>query len=187
MKRICVFCGSSSGNDPIYESTARELGNLLVQGSIELVYGGGDVGLMGIISRTVMEGGGKVRGIIPEMLYEKVPHQNITELKVVKDMHERKQVMHELAEGFICLPGGIGSLEELFETLTWLQLGYHSKPVALINVNAYYSYILKQLDKMIEQGFLKREHRAGLLVSESPMGVIDMMEKYHAQYIDKWK
>ncbi len=187
MKRVCVFCGSSSGKDPIYKENAERLGQILAQESIELVYGGGDVGLMGHISQAVMDGGGKVTGIIPKKLYEKVPHNKITELKVVKDMHERKKLMHELSQGFICLPGGIGSLEELFETLTWLQLGYHSKPVALINIKGYYSSILNQLTTMVEEGFLKDEHRANLLVARSSENIIEMMKEYRARYIDKWE
>jgi len=187
MKKICVFCGSSKGVNPIYAQSAEKLGQILAENSIELVYGGGNVGLMGILSQAVMQNGGRVTGIIPEKLNNSVPHDVITELRVVDHMHDRKSLMHELSEGFICLPGGIGSLEEMFEAFTWLQLGYHEKPVCLLNINGYYSGILQQLDHMVEEGFLKDKHREGLIVTESLDGIIDKIKNYVNHYTGKWQ
>ncbi len=186
MKKICVFCGSSAGNDAIYSETAMELGKILAKNSMELIYGGGNVGLMGILSQSVMQHGGRVTGIIPQMLNDSVPHEEISELRVVENMHDRKFLMHELSDGFICLPGGIGSLEEMFEAFTWLQLGYHSKPVCLLNVKNYYQGILSQLEHMVTEGFLKKDHCESLIVADKLDGIIDMLKKYTSSYTAKW-
>lgn len=186
MKKICVFCGSSSGNNNIYSRYAETLGQLLVENSIDLVYGGGDIGLMGTISRTVLKNGGHVTGIIPELLHEKVPHVELSELKIVKNMHERKALMYNLSDGFICLPGGIGSLEEVLEAFTWLQLGYHKKPVCLINVGGYYNHLIKQLEVMVNEGFMKKGHFDSLIIKENFNGIIEEMRSLPVKTVDKW-
>jgi uncharacterized protein (TIGR00730 family) len=164
MNNICVFCGSGLGNQPIYLKEAKDLGQALVENNIKLIYGGGRIGLMGAIADSVLANGGKVIGVIPQFLMEKeVGHPNLTELHVVKSMHERKQKMASLADGFIAMPGGFGTLEELAEILTWVQLGLIKKPVALLNVNGFYNSLLAQLDHMTLEGFLKTENRKNLL------------------------
>lgn len=182
MKRICVFCGSSSGNRKIYTDYAEELGKILAGNSIELVYGGGAVGLMGTLSRSVMNNGGKVTGIIPEKLNDSVPHDSITELKVVSHMHDRKYLMHELSDGFICLPGGIGSMEEMFEAFTWFQLGYHTKPVCVLNVDGYYTHIIDQLKLMVHEGFLLDIHLKSLIVTDRLDNILDEMNKHIEEF-----
>lgn len=167
MKRICVFCGSSRGNNPVYSDTAIRLGEYFTENSISLVYGGGDIGLMGLLSSTIMAGGGHVTGIIPELINSMVPHGSISELIVVKTMHERKAMMYSISDAFICLPGGIGSMEEFLEVFTWLQLGYHSKPVLLLNINGYYSSLLKQFETMTAEGFLSADHLSNLIVKDN--------------------
>lgn len=186
MKKICVFCGSSTGNDPIYSSIAETLGVYLAGNSVSLVYGGGDIGLMGILSSTMMERGGHVTGVIPEMINEHVPHKNISELIVVKTMHERKAMMYSLSDAFICLPGGIGSLEELLEVFTWLQLGYHSKPVLLLNINGFYSNLIKQFEFMVMEGFLKETHLSNLIIKERIDNLLDELFTADIFYEDKW-
>ena len=178
MKNICVFCGSSQGKNPLYRETALRLGQYLAENSVNLVYGGGNVGLMGILAGSVMENGGKVTGIIPELLHGAVPHRQITELIVVSDMHQRKSLMYKMSDGFICMPGGIGSLDELLETFTWLQLGYHSKPVCVLNTNGYYSGLLSQLEFMVNEGFLSRHNLGLLLVTESIEGILELLASY---------
>lgn len=186
MKKICVFCGSSSGKNPVYSNTALELGNYMVKNSISLVYGGGDVGLMGIISSTIMNSGGHVTGIIPELIHDKVSHKGISKLIVVKTMHERKALMYEMSDAFICLPGGIGSLEELLEVFTWLQLGYHAKPVMILNINGFYNNLIKQLDFMVEEGFLKEEHLSNLIIRDNIENLIDYLFSSDIHFSSKW-
>ncbi len=186
IKKICVFCGSSLGRKTEYAEQAALLGEHLADSSIELIYGGGDVGLMGIISRSVMNKGGRVTGIIPEKLNEKVSHSNISEIRVVKDMHQRKAMMYDLADAFICLPGGIGSLEELLESFTWLQLGYHSKPVCVVNTGNYYSHLLNQLDIMVSEGFMKESHRANLIITEKIDNIVETLSSMTIISTDKW-
>jgi uncharacterized protein (TIGR00730 family) len=178
MKNLCVFCGSSAGNNPVYSRTALELGRYLAGNSIKLVYGGGDVGLMGILSSCVMENGGHVTGIIPELLHAMVPHRKISELIVARDMHERKSLMYRMSDAFLCMPGGIGSLDELMESFTWLQLGYHNKPVCVLNINGYYNGLLSQLEFMVTEGFLRREHLSSLLVTEKIDGLLELLESF---------
>ncbi len=187
MKKICVFCGSSTGKDPIYSNTALKLGDYFVNNDISLVYGGGNIGLMGIISSTVMDRGGHVIGIIPEMIHENVTHKGISELIVVKTMHERKALMYEISDAFICLPGGIGSLEEVLEVFTWLQLGYHSKPVMILNINGFYNHLIKQLEFMVEEGFLKKEHLSNLIVRDKFDNLIDDIFLSDIQFNNKWE
>ncbi len=186
MKKICVFCGSSSGKNPVYSSSAVMLGEYLAQNSVSLIYGGGDVGLMGTLSSTMMERGGHVTGIIPEMIHEHVPHKNISDLIIVKTMHERKALMYSMSDAFICLPGGIGSLEELLEVFTWLQLGYHSKPVILLNINGFYNNLLKQLELMVTEGFLKESHLSNLIVKENMDNLLNEIFSSDIHYNSKW-
>ena len=167
MKKICVFCGSNSGKNPSYMNFALKLGEFMVKNSVSLVYGGGSYGLMGAIATSMMERGGHVTGIIPELLNEPVGHKNISELIVVKTMHERKSLMYDMSDAFICLPGGIGSLEELLEVFTWLQLGYHSKPVLIFNLLGFYDNLLKQFEVMVQEGFLRESHLANLMVKDN--------------------
>ena len=149
MKRICVYCGSGRGENPIYTTAARELGNLLVREGLGLVYGGGRIGLMNEIAETVLAGGGEVTGVIPQVLVDKeVAHTGLSDLRIVNTMHERKALMAELADSFIAMPGGLGTLDEFFEVLTWGQLGLHRKPCGLFNVNGFYDHLLDMLDYM---------------------------------------
>lgn len=186
MKRICVNCGSSPGFDPCYMDMARRLGQALVERRYELVYGGADVGLMGAVADTVMQGGGIVRGIIPASFADKVSHQGLTELRVVPSMHERKQLMVDLSDAFIALPGGLGTLEEITEVLTWAQLGLHAKPCGLINVAGYYDPLLAFLDNAVARGFMRPQHRQMLLVATEPVDLLDQMAVYQAPAIQKW-
>lgn len=170
LKSICVYCGSATGILPRYAEAARELAREMVKNDIALVYGGGKVGLMGVIADEVMRLGGEVTGIIPKALMQwEVGHHGLTQLHVVKDMHERKAMMAELSDGFIAMPGGIGTLEELFETLTWAQLGFHDKPIGMLNVAGFYDGLLTFLDQVVAQGFLKPA-QAGLLMHEAQAG-----------------
>lgn len=186
MKKICVFCGSSKGIDPVFSRYARELGEYLASNSIELVYGGGNIGLMGILSAAVMDKGGHVTGIIPEMLHANVPQHAISELIVVKDMHERKALMYDMSDAFVCMPGGIGSLDELVEVFTWMQLGYHSKPVTLLNIKGFYDSLLSQFRLMVDQGFLKESHLANLIVRNGIDGLLETILSASINHSKKW-
>ena len=186
MKKICVFCGSSSGKNPVYSNFAVKLGDYFVQNSISLIYGGGNIGLMGTLSSTVMCKGGHVTGIIPEMINEHVPHDNISELIVVKNMHDRKALMYKMSDAFICMPGGIGSLEELLEIFTWLQLGYHTKPVLVLNINGFYNNLIRQFDYMVEEGFLKDSHLSNLIIKDNLDNLLGDMFSRDIQYDVKW-
>lgn len=158
-KRLCVFCGSSAGNNPLYIAMARELGTLMAQKNIGLVYGGATIGVMGAIADSVLENGGEVIGIIPEHLenYE-IAHKGLTELHVVADMHTRKKMMYEKSDYFLTLPGGMGTLDEMFEILTWAQLKLHHKPCYLYNFNGFYDSLLLHLNRIHEEGFMRKEH-----------------------------
>ncbi|MBL6446284.1 TIGR00730 family Rossman fold protein [Fulvivirga sp. 29W222] len=184
MNNICVFCGSSHGNDPIYDTQAKTLGKLLAENNKALVYGGGNIGLMGVIADAVMDNGGKVVGIIPDFLMRKeVGHLGLSELIVVRSMHERKQKMTELADGFVAMPGGFGTLEELGEILTWVQLGLIKKPVALLNVNGFYNNLLLQMDHMVKQGFLKPQNRKLIINLNNAEDVLPLLESHiHDDY-----
>ncbi len=189
MKALCVFCGSSPGSDPDFADMARALGTRLAERGIGLVYGGGNVGLMGIVADACLEAGGEVQGVIPEHLLElELAHQGVTKLHVVGSMHERKALMNELADGFISLPGGIGTLEEMFETLTWSQLGIQEKPCGLLDVDGYFSSLREFLDRMVEKRFLLAEHRDLLLVDDEPDRLIDRMQVFErpGPGIEKW-
>lgn len=187
MKRICVYCGSSSGKSPEYIESAHALAEALVERGIGLVYGGASVGIMGAIADTVLDHGGEVIGVIPQSLVEKeVSHHGLTELKVVASMHERKAAMAEISDGFIALPGGLGTLEELFEMLTWSQLGFHQKPCGILNVKQYFDHLRLFLDHAVEQQFVKDVHRNMLLVEQNPSKLLTLMADYRPLAVGKW-
>ena len=176
MRTICVFCGSRPGKRPEYRTQAEQLGRILTREGIRLIYGGGQVGLMGIIADAVLASGGEVTGVIPQMLMDReVGHRNLTKLHVVGSMHERKAMMAELAEGFIAMPGGIGTFEELFEIWTWAQLGLHHKPIGLMNAGNYYDDLLRFLDHAEGEGFLGERHRQILMTDEHPERLLQRM------------
>lgn len=186
MKRICVFCGSSPGARPEYAAAAVQLGRTLVRRGMGLVYGGASVGLMGELARAVLREGGEVTGIIPrDLARAEVALTELADLRVVESMHERKATHFELSDGFIALPGGLGTLEELFEILTWAQLGIHQRPCGLLNVCDYFGPLMAFLDQTIEEGFVERAHRSLVLVDESPDGLLDQFEIYRPPQIDK--
>lgn len=187
MKSVCVFCGSSTGNDPAYLTAARELGRALAGAGHTLVYGGASVGLMGAVADAARDSGGRVVGVIPESLVEKeIAHQSLDELRVVGSMHERKAMMNDLSDGFIALPGGNGTLEEFFEVLTWAQLGEHGKPCGLLNAAGYYDLLQSLFDHMVEQGFLRQEHREMVLTGSSPEELLERMTGYRPPKVAKW-
>ena len=188
MRRICVYCGSSPGRRPIYARAAKELAGVLVRHELELVYGGADKGIMGVIADAVLEQGGKVHGVIPQMLQEKeIAHQGLTELHVVASMHARKTMMAALSDGFIALPGGFGTLEEIIEIVTWGQLHFHDKPCGLLNVEGYFDHLLAWLDHASGEGFLRQENRDMILVDEDPAGLVQQFERYAAPSVEKWQ
>lgn len=179
MQRICVYCGSSIGARPAYRDAAERLGRALARRGLGVVYGGGNVGLMGVVADAALAAGGEVIGVIPEALMAwEVGHLGLTRLHVVGSMHERKALMAELADGFIALPGGIGTLEELFEMWTWGQLGYHRKPLALLDVAGYFSQLEGFIDHMVAEGFLKAAHRAFILNDADPERLLDRFSSH---------
>lgn len=187
MNRICVYCGSAAGANPAHREVAEKLGALLAARKIGLVYGGGNVGLMGVIADSTLRAGGEVIGVIPSVLLEKeLGHSGVTKLHVTTSMHERKQLMADLSDGFIALPGGIGTLEELFETFTWLQLGFHAKPVGLLNVAGFYDHLLTFLRHTAAERFLRSEHLDSLLVATDAEEMIARMERFRAPGLEKW-
>jgi len=186
MQRVCVFCGSSPGSRPEYVQAARQLGRALADREIGLVYGGASVGVMGEIANAVLEEGGSVTGVIPRSLVEKVAHTGLADLRVVGSMHERKALMAQLADGFIALPGGLGTIEEFFEVVTWAQLGMHQKPCGLLNVCQYYDGLMDFLAHAVAQRFIKEAHRAMILMDENPDSLLNRFEVYRAPKVDKW-
>lgn len=185
--RYCVFAGSSPGNRPAYAETARTLGTELAARGIGLVFGGGHVGLMGTLADAVLAGGGHVTGVTPRGLVEhERAHPGITELRVVESMHERKALMASLSDGFIALPGGLGTFEELLEVLTWLQLGAHDKPCGVVNVEGYWEPLLGLLDSAIAEGFVKPGHRALLQVGTDPAGLLERFARWRAPPRKRW-
>ena len=185
--RVCVFCGSSAGNRPGYREAALALGRTLAERGAELVYGGSKVGLMGAVADAALTAGGRVIGIIPTSLRDKeIAHEGLTELYVVGSMHERKAMMADMSSGFIALPGGIGTLEELFEIWTWAQLGYHRKPVGLLDIEGYYRPLLAFLDSTVEEGFVRPEHRAMAIVETDPARLLDRFAAYEPPSVTKW-
>jgi len=187
MKRIAVYCGSNKGARPEYTAAAQALGTLLAREKIELVYGGGMVGLMGIVADAVLKHGGHVIGVIPEKLVIKeVVHEKLPDLRVVKTMHERKALMAELSDGFIALPGGYGTFEEFFEVLAWSQLGWHPKPFGLLNIAGFYRPLLEFLDHTREEGFIRPQHRALVLSESEPEKLLHRLKSHRPPAEVKW-
>ena len=186
MKRICVFCGSSPGTQPDYLEMARALGHALVERGIGLVYGGGKLGMMGEIARSVFQQGGDVIGVIPRSLFEKeVAFNDLPDLRVVNSMHERKALMADLADGFIALPGGLGTIEEFFEVLTWAQLGIHRKPCGLLNVCGYYDDLICFVRHAVAHQFVRETDGQLVLMDAQPAGLLDQMLSYSPPHVDK--
>ncbi len=187
MKSICIFLGANPGNDPKYAEAARNMGRELASRNITTVYGGSNMGLMGILAESAMEAGGEVIGVIPESLVKKeVAHNGLSKLHIAESMHERKALMAELSDGFIAMPGGIGTMDEIFEIFTWAQLGFHAKPCGLLNVDGYYDPLLGFLDNVVKEGFLKEMHREKLITATTPAEVIDAFADYEPPTGSKW-
>lgn len=187
MQRLCVFCGANPGKQPCYIEQARALGTAIAKTGITLIYGGAGVGLMGALADAALEAGGEVIGIIPQALMEKeVGHIRLTQMHVVNSMHQRKALMAEMTNGFIALPGGIGTMEELFEVWTWAQLGYHDKPCALLNVEGYYNPLIRFIDQMTHQGFIRPEHRDMLIVAPDIPALFKRLEAYKPPQTARW-
>lgn len=187
MRRLCVFAGSNAGSQREYVTASQDLGLALVRRGVELVYGGGKVGLMGALADAVLAAGGRVYGVIPDALVAKeVAHAGLTELRVVTSMHERKAMMADLSDGFVGLPGGWGTLEEFFEVLTWAQLGIHRKPCGLLNVRGYFDGLLSFIDHSIEERFVRPENRPMVLTADSAGALLDQFEQYVPPLVEKW-
>jgi uncharacterized protein (TIGR00730 family) len=187
MKRICVFCGSNVGARSSYQQAAQTLGGILAQRQMELVYGGGQVGLMGVIADAVLAAGGTAIGVIPEALAAKeVAHAGLTQLHLVSSMHERKALMADLSDGFIAMPGGYGTFEELCEVLTWTQLGIHHKPCGLLNVDGFYDLLLAMLDHATTERFVRPEHRSLVLSNHDPDQLLHQLLTFQPLTLDKW-
>jgi TIGR00730 family protein len=187
MKRICVFCGSNNGANPAYLEAAEKVGKFFAENGIELVYGGGRVGLMGRIADTVLAYGGQVIGVIPhDLAVKEVAHQGLTELHVVGSMHERKALMASFAEGFIALPGGFGTFEEFCEIITWAQLGIHQKPCAILNVGGFYDHLIAMFEYAMRENFIRGEHKKLVLVESEIERLFTLMKNYQPPVIEKW-
>ncbi len=188
MKRLCVFCGSSFGANPVYVKAANDLGTAIAKRGIGLVYGGARVGLMGEIASSVIRAKGEVIGVIPKDLLEKeVAYTDLSDLRVVGSMHERKFLMAELSDGFIALPGGLGTLEEIFEIITWAQLNFHNKPCGLLNIHGYYNDLIKFLNHTVEEKFIEPEHRAMIVIDDDPESLLEKFLIYEPPKVDKAK
>jgi len=186
-RRICVYCGANPGNDPAFALATEALAGALARRGLGLVYGGASVGLMGVLADTMLAAGGEVIGVIPRVLVDReVAHPGLSELRVVDSMHQRKAAMAELADGFIALPGGFGTLEEIFEILTWSQLGLHQKPCGLLNVNDYYQGLVAFLARAVNAGLLREENRHMLMVAETPDRLLTLFDDYRAPTVEKW-
>lgn len=187
MKAVCVYCGSAIGARPVYAEAAKAFGRALVEADLALVYGGGSVGLMGTIADEVLGLGGRAIGVIPELLMSKeVGHAGLTELHVVADMHERKKKMADLSDAFVSMPGGVGTFEELFEVYTWAQLGYHQKPVALLNIDGFYDPLINLLQHTVDEGFMRQAYFDILQVDADPAALIGKLQRYEPPVADKW-
>lgn len=187
MRAICVFCGANFNGDPLLKQAIEQLAEVMVSRNITLVFGGGKVGVMGLMADAVLSRGGKAIGVIPQFLMDKeVGHTGLTQLHIVENMHQRKQMMNDLCDGIITLPGGLGTLEEFFEVLTWLQLGLHNHPTGLLNVGGYYDSLLKQLDVMVEQKFLKPANRELVITSGDAIELVNLMESFNANPDEVW-
>jgi uncharacterized protein (TIGR00730 family) len=187
IRSLCVFCGSNRGSDSRYAEVAHDFGVLLAKEKIALVYGGGHVGLMGIVADAVLAGGGKAIGVIPRMLWDReVGHRSLTELHVVESMHERKAMMASLSDAFVALPGGLGTLEEIFEIWTWAQLGIHRKPLGFLDANGFYAPLLSFLDGAVDAGFIRAQHRATAIVDVDPSALLRRLNAYEPPVVEKW-
>jgi uncharacterized protein (TIGR00730 family) len=187
MQRICVFCGSSVGNEPAFRTAAEALGRALAERGVTLVYGGGNIGLMGVIADQVLRDGGRVIGVIPRQLVEKeLAHRGISDLRIVGSMHERKALMAELADGFIALPGGYGTVEEFSEVLTWGPLGLHQKPMGMLNAAGYFDHFLRFLDHAVHVRLLRLEHRQLVLESDTAEGILQRLTAWQPHPLPKW-
>jgi hypothetical protein len=187
MKRVCVFCGSNKGLHPAYKDAAWETGQALAHRGIGLVYGGGNAGLMGVVADAVLAAGGEVIGVIPEALVAKeIAHTGLTDLRVVRSMHERKALMADLSDAFVALPGGVGTLEEFCEVLTWSQLGLHQKPCALLNVKGYYDHLIAMFDLAVAEQFMRPENRTLVLEAQEPVRLLDLLASYKPVFVEKW-
>ncbi|MBS7456299.1 TIGR00730 family Rossman fold protein [Coralloluteibacterium stylophorae] len=187
MSAVCVYCGSNSGRLPVYADRARAFGRALAGRGLELVYGGGRVGLMGTVADAVLADGGRAFGVIPRQLVEaEVAHSGLTELVVVETMHQRKTRMFERAQGFVALPGGFGTMEEIFEVLTWTQLGMHARPCAFLDVAGYYGHLEAMLDHMVAEGFLRAAQRANVWIGDDIDALLDWMQSYRVEPVSKW-
>jgi uncharacterized protein (TIGR00730 family) len=187
MRSVCVFCGSSSGKDPRYLAAATTMGRLIAERNAVLVYGGAKVGLMGAVADAALAAGGEVVGVLPEALAAKeLAHTSLTRLEVVSSMHERKARMAELSGAFVALPGGAGTLEEIFEIWTWGQLGFHGKPAGFLNVSGYYNGLAAFLDHTVKEAFVKPDHRDMLTFSDDPAALLDALAAYEAPVSEKW-
>ena len=187
MNRICVFCGSKMGINPRFLETAIQLGRVLAERRLDLVYGGASIGLMGAVADSVMAGGGKVVGVIPEAMASKeVAHNGLTEMHVVSSMHERKSMMARLADAFVALPGGFGSFEELLEMITWAQLGIHQKPVGILNVSGYYDPLIQLFERAIEEDFIRPSNRQLFLVDQEPDRLIQTLLTHKLPEVKRW-
>ncbi len=188
MRRVCVFCGSSPGARPAYTTATRELARTLADAGIGIVYGGGGVGLMGELADATLDAGGQIVGVIPRALMEReIGHRGVTDLRVVDSMHERKALMAELADAFVALPGGLGTLEELFEVYTWAQLGLHRKACGLVDVEGYYSRLAGFLDHAVAERFVRAEHRSMLIVESEPRAMLERLESFEPDALEpKW-
>jgi uncharacterized protein (TIGR00730 family) len=186
--RICVFCGSSPGNDPVFAEAGRALGRAMVERKLELVYGGGSIGIMGVVADEILSRGGVVRGVIPHSLFiREVGHRGLTECRIVDSMHERKQAMVDMSDAFVTLPGGYGTLDETFEALTWAQLGIHQKPIVLVNTRGFWDHLVAACDRMVTDGFLKQENRDLLNVVATPVEALDLIGKWKPPHaVEKW-
>jgi uncharacterized protein (TIGR00730 family) len=187
VRSICVFCGSNSGAGEAYAGAARSLARAIATRGLKLIYGGGSIGLMGVLGEAALVAGCHVIGVTPRRLLEReLVHQGLTELRVVETMHERKALMAELSDGFVALPGGLGTLDELFEMLTWTQLGIHRKPCALLDVDGYFEKLAEFLDHAVEQRFVKTEHRSMLLADDDPESLLERMSSTRLPEVSKW-
>jgi uncharacterized protein (TIGR00730 family) len=188
MQTVCVFCGSEKGNNPLYAQEARRLGQMLARTGLKLVFGGGHIGLMGVLADAVLEAGGQVIGVIPQALADKeLAHQGLTELHVVDTMHQRKALMADLSQAFVALPGGYGTLDETFEILTWAQLGIHTKPIGLLNTAGFFDPLLAWIDRAVADRFLRAEHRKLLNVATDPDKLLDALRRHEpAPQMPKW-
>lgn len=192
MKTLCVFCGSNTGRNPAYRQAAQQLGRLLAERNIEVVYGGGNIGMMGALADACLDAGGRVIGVIPDSLMNKeldgraVDHPSLTRMEVVDSMHTRKARMAELSDGFIALPGGFGTFEELCEMLTWSQLGFHKKPVGILNVAGFFDPLLAMMDRAVEEGFLRAQNRAMALSGSDAESLLADMAAFEPEPVTKW-